>query len=166
MSSRTSSPARAIARQAVIDLLRETDPGAFAPHFEHPDTRTEREDPTPLAAVRAGRQLLAALHRGVIEAALSARGLGETWEEVASALELQSEGRPDCAAAYLTALGIRADDPWWSPSAGVAWTCLTCEEVVRDYGPDAGGPDDRESGHAVTCSRHAAEVVAWDALWA
>lgn len=166
MTSWTSSPAAAVARQAVIDLLHETDPGAFAPRFHHPDTRSERKDPTPLSAVRAGRQLVAALQRSVIDAALRARGLGEGWDEVATALDMHNEGRPDCAAAYLTVLGMRVDDPWWSPSTGVAWTCSTCEEVVRDYGPDVGGPDDREAGHAVTCSRHAAEVVAWDALWA
>lgn len=166
MSTRPASPAAQIASRAVLDLLRETDPGAFGPHFQHPETRSERPEPRPLAATGAARSLAQALQRRVIEYALRSRGQGEDWEDVATALELHSDGRPDSVAAYLTVLGIREDDPWWSPARGVLWTCSTCEEAVRDYGPDCGGPDDRESGHAVTCSRHAADVLAWEALWA
>jgi hypothetical protein len=87
------------------------------------------------------------------------------WEEVAVAMELRHAGRPDASAAYLTTLGTRSEDPWWTPARGVLWACTTCEEVVRDFGPEAGGPDDREAGHASTCSRHTGEVLAWDALW-
>ena len=106
-----------------------------------------------------------ALQQHTVDQALRARGLGEAWDEIATALCLASDSRPDAAAAYLTVLGVRAGDPWWSPARGVLWTCSTCAEVVRDFGPDCGGPDDRESGHAPTCSRHTAGVMAWEALW-
>ncbi len=166
MSDWTVRPATAVARRAIEELLRDTDPDAFGPHFEHPASVLERQDPSPLAATRAARDLVSALHAQVVENTLRARGEGESWEDIAIALDLHSGGQPDCAAAYLTALGVRAEDPWWSPARGVAWRCTTCEEVVRDYGPESGGPDDRESGHALTCSRHAADVLAWEALWA
>lgn len=155
-----------IARQAVRDLLSETDPGAFGPHFQHPGSMQQSAEARPLAAANGARLLAFACHRLVVEQSLAARGAGETWEDVAQALMLRNGNEPDAAAAYLAALGVRQEDPWWSPARGVAWTCVTCEEVVRDFGPEAGGPDDRESGHAVNCSRHAGEVVAWEALWA
>jgi hypothetical protein len=161
----SSTPATAIARRAISDLLHETEPGAYGPHFEHPNSLSERDDADPLAATHASRQLVLAMQRQVVEHALRARGSGESWEDVAAALNVHNDGQPDCAAAYLTVLGVRADDPWWSPARGVVWTCSTCEEAVRDYGPDCGGPDDRESGHAITCSRHAADMLAWEALW-
>lgn len=166
MSTWSVTPAAQVASQAVLDLLRETDPGAFGPHFQHPQSWTERPEPLPLPATRAARTLTQALQRRLVEYALRARGTGEAWEDIAEALDVRSDGRPDCVAAYLTVLGVRGDDPWWSPARGVVWTCTSCEEAVRDFGPECGGPDDRESGHAVTCSRHAADVLPWEALWA
>ncbi len=96
---------------------------------------------------------------------LSGHAVSESWEDVATALDLHNDGRPNSAAAYMTVLGARAEDPWWSPAQGVVWRCSTCEEAVRDFGLDCGGPDHRGSGHAVTCSRHTADVLAWEALW-
>ncbi len=61
---------------------------------------------------------------------------------------------------------MRAGDAWWSLSRGVLWTCSSCQEAVRDLGPDTGSPQQRESGHAPTCSRHSVDVIAWEALWA
>ncbi len=127
---------------------------------------TERVTPAPLASLRAARELTLALQGRVVETALVARGAGEAWEDVAVAFGQQVGGRPDAAAAYLCVLGVRGGDPWWSPSRGVLWTCSSCEEAVRDLGPDAGSPEERESGHAPNCSRHSADVVAWEALWA
>ncbi len=131
-----------------------------------PVTMTERVTPAPMASLRAARELTLALQGQVVESALVARGAGEAWEDVAVAFGQQVGGRPDAAAAYLCVLGVRGGDPWWSPSRGVLWTCSSCEEAVRDLGPDAGSPEERESGHAPNCSRHSADVVAWEALWA
>ncbi len=160
------TPAGAAARRTLKDLLREADPLAYGSEFKHPQSLTDNSEPAPLAAVRGARELALACQRLVKHYALDARGAGETWEEVAVALGLRSDGRPDSAAAYLSVLGVGRDDPWWSPARGVVWTCTTCQEAVRDYGPECGGPDDRESGHGLGCSRHTAEVVAWEALWA
>lgn len=166
MNGRITTPTTDIARRAVFDWLRETDPGAFAPHFRHPNTLETAAEGAPLASTRAARALDRAMQRLTIEHALRARGAGESWDDVALALDVASDGRPDAAAAYLTTLGVRADDPWWSPARGVVWVCEVCEQAVRDYGPDMGSPDDREDGHARSCSRHAADVLAWEALWA
>lgn len=154
-----------LARRAITDLLHLTEPASFGEVFNHPDVHVRRQ-PTSLSTTKAARDLAVAFQRLVLEHALSARGAGESWEDVAQALNLWNDGCPDSVAAYLTVLGVRSDDPWWSPARGVLWTCTTCEEAVRDFGPDCGGPDDRESGHALTCSRHVADVLAWDALWA
>lgn len=135
-------------------------------HFQHPALFEQPAMPSPLASIRAARELAHELQGQIRQHALVARGHGEDWTEVAVALELRHGGRPDPSAAYLTVLGTRSEDPWWTPARGVLWTCSTCEEVVRDFGPEVGGPGDCESGHAVTCARHTAEQLAWDALWA
>jgi hypothetical protein len=166
MNGRRTGPTTEIARRAVFDWLRETDPGACGQHFRHPNTWETAAEGAPLASTRAASELGRAMQRLVIEHALRARGAGESWDDVARALAVESDGRPDAAAAYLTTLGVRTDDPWWSPARGVAWTCEVCEQVVRDYGPDMGSPEDREDGHAHSCSRHAADMLAWEALWA
>ncbi len=159
-------PEDALASRAISELLHEVDPGAFAPHFQHPSQLVEADVPSPLAAAQAARALLAALRRKIVQHGLEARGAGESWEDVANALELTCNGVADEAAAYLTVLGVRGISPRWSPAWGVLWTCGSCGEAVRDYGPEYGGPDDRETGHASTCARHCADVRDWKELWA
>ena len=159
------TPAAGIAANAVLELLSATEPGAFGPHFRHPRTLTKNAEPDPLHAARAAYALSRAVQRQVVHQSLRARGVGESWEAVATTLDLTAEAGPDVVTAYLMMLGNRLDDPWWSPSTGVTWTCSSCEESIRDFGPECGGPEDREAGHAATCSRHLAAVAAWDALW-
>ena len=43
------------------------------------------------------------------------------------------------------------------------WTCTTCRARVRDTGPFASHPDDRETGHLDDCARRAAALEAWRA---
>lgn len=163
----TSVPsADEVATRAVAELLQEVDPGAFGAYFRHPDLLVTATVPQPLPAVGAARSLLAALRRELVKHALAARGSGESWEGVASALQLTRDGGPDGLCAYLTLLDGRGEAPWWSPAHGVLWTCSSCGASVRDYGPESGGPDNRESGHASTCPRHSADVRAWEVLWA
>lgn len=161
MTTWTCTAVAAVARDAVERLL---DDSGRPASFTHPaDLKTGGS--TPLQALQAARLLVSALQRQIVDQALHARGQGEDWPQVATALCLSHDGQPDSAAAYLTVLGVRAGDPWWSPARGVLWTCGVCEEVIRDFGPDCGGPDDREAGHAPTCTRHTSDVVAWEALW-
>ncbi|MCU1691884.1 MAG: hypothetical protein JWM64_975 [Frankiales bacterium] len=164
MTAPDSPVAQTAARMIVELALQEHTPLAEG-LFRHPALFEQPAAPAPLASVRAARQLGHELQEQLRLQALRARGHGEEWEEIAAAMDLRHGGRPDASAAYLTALGTRSDDPWWTPARGVLWTCTTCEEVVRDFGPQVGGPEDRESGHATTCSRHTGEQLAWEALW-
>lgn len=166
MDQQDVDPARDAARHAIEELLKRTNPGAFGVHHRHGEGLVVERDPSPLLALAAARTLVVAVQRQVIAQALRARSAGDDWLAVADALELTDGESPDAAAAYLAVLGVRSDDPWWSPARGVVWTCTCCESVVRDFGPDGGGPAEQEAGHAPTCSRHAADVVAWEALWA
>ena len=165
MSAWPVSPATEVAGRALHDLLRMTDPGAYGPHFRHPSSLTEQSQPAPLPATRAAHALGGAVGGLVVEHALLARGAGESWRDLAMALGLEADGSPDVHATYLLLLGSRDDDPWWSPATGVLWLCTACEEAVRDFGPDCGGPDDRESGHAPTCARHLRALTEWKAQW-
>ena len=166
MNAWRATSAVRVAADAVLELLSATEPGAFGPHFHHPSRTTFNAEPDPLHASRAAYELSRAAQSQVVQHALRARGSGESWEAVATALGLDSDGGPDVAMAYLMVLGVRADDPWWSPATGVQWICGSCGEAVQDFGPECGGPDDREAGHAVTCARHLAAVVTWEELWA
>lgn len=162
------SPDSAVARTAVrmISELALTECAAMpGGHFRHPALFATPDVPSPLAALKAARLLTHELQEQLRQQALLARGQGEDWEQVAAAMELRHAGEPDPSAAYLAVLGTRSEDPWWTPARGVLWRCAHCLEVVRDFGPDVGGPDDRESGHASTCGRHTGEQLAWDALW-
>lgn len=165
MNAWRATPAVGIAAHAVLELLSATEPGAFGPHFHHPRTVTVNLEPDPLYASRAAYDLSRAVQSQVVHYALRARGTGESWETVATALGLASDGGPDVTTAYLMVLGLRADDPWWSPATGVLWTCCSCGAAVQDFGPECGGPDDREAGHADTCARHLAAVATWEQLW-
>jgi hypothetical protein len=165
MTTHVSSDARRLARAAVQGLVALEGPPGGGSWFRHPGLLVQGDEPPPLACLDAARALGTAMHGLVIEHALRARGAGEGWDEVAVALGLVDEDRPDCMAAYLAVLGVRADDPWWSPARGVSWTCASCGARVRDFGPECGGPDDRETGHEPTCSRHRSELAAWEAMW-
>lgn len=160
------SPVARTASRMITELAMQDHTYVPDGHFQHPSLFEHPAMPSPLASVRAARELAHELQEQIRMHALRARGQGEDWAEVAVALEARHGGQPDASAAYLTVLGTRSDDPWWTPARGVLWTCSTCEEVVRDFGPEVGGPDDRESGHATTCARHTGEQIAWDALWA
>lgn len=118
----------------------------------------------PLAGVRAGR-LVADVAAGALrDWALRARGAGHSWDAVGQALDL------------VTAPGgsARAEEAWeWlvehrppAPAASTrpdsaVWTCTTCRTRVRDSGPFASHPDDREAGHLADCARRAAALEAW-----
>lgn len=147
------------AREVVERLLREIEPGAFAPHHHHGEGLEERGEPHPLAAVRAANLLLCALRRHLGVAALAARSKGESWSCVAEALDLRNEGEPDAQAAFLTVVAVTAAAEKWSRPPTVAWPCLSCLSAVRDRGPEAGSPAEREAGHAPTCTRPSSEWV-------
>lgn len=45
-------------------------------------------------------------------------------------------------------------------SGSAVWVCTACRARVRDTGPYAAHPDDREPGHDPGCPRHQAALAA------
>jgi hypothetical protein len=119
----------------------------------------------PLAGVRAGRLVADVAAGAVREWALRARGSGWSWDAVGAALDLPatSESSTRAEAAWQWLVEHRPPGPARvldRPGSAV-WTCTTCRGRVRDTGPFAFHPDDRETGHLDDCTRRAAAVEAW-----
>lgn len=119
----------------------------------------------PLAGVRAGR-LVADVATGALrEWALRARGAGRTWDDVGAALDLRAEpggtGRAEAAWEWLVEHRPSAPSPRAGAPSSAVWTCTTCAARVRDTGPFASHPDDRESGHLDDCPRRVAALEVW-----
>jgi hypothetical protein len=134
-----------------------------------PEVDMTVRDASPVAGLRAARRLqLAAegLTRGYIQ---QAREDGHTWHEIGTALGLpRSEADQETSlpqAAYNHAMGDSQSDHSWSSQRAFTWTCTDCRNVISDHGPEAGHPEDAESGHASQCRRLAAAIAEWNALW-
>lgn len=118
----------------------------------------------PLAGVKAGR-LVADVAAGALrDWALRARGAGHTWDAVGEALGLPAESdlttRDQAAWEWLIEHRPPPPAPSTQPASAV-WTCTTCRGRVRDSGPFASHPDDREVGHVPDCARRSTALEAW-----
>ncbi|GLZ49488.1 hypothetical protein Acsp06_56730 [Actinomycetospora sp. NBRC 106375] len=117
----------------------------------------------PLAGLRAA-QLVADVTAGALrEWALRARGAGRTWDDVGVALELPvwSHDGTRAEAAWDWLIERRPLAPATQPPPSAVWTCTTCRARVRDAGPFATHPDDREVGHDDDCARQTAALEAF-----
>ncbi|MFL6115531.1 MAG: hypothetical protein ACJ786_29925 [Catenulispora sp.] len=119
----------------------------------------------PLAGVRAGR-LVADVAAGALRYwALRARGAGRSWDDVGEALGLKTDAcdvpRAEAAWKWLVEHRPTAPPPRLERPSSAVWTCSTCRARVRDTGPFAANPDDRETGHHDDCARRAAALEAW-----
>lgn len=117
----------------------------------------------PLAGPRAAR-LVADVTAGALrEWALRARGAGRTWDDVGVALELpvRSQDGTRAEAAWDWLIERRPPAPATQPHPSAVWTCTTCRARVRDAGPFATHPDDREVGHDDDCARRTAALEAF-----
>lgn len=151
------------------ELVREVAVTAFdaAEHQEpiegfHGLSRPVLDD--PLTGVRAGRLVADVAIGALRNSALRARSAGHSWDAIGHALGLPAD-----------AGGSTRDEATWEwliehrpppPAAGVqltaaVWTCTTCRGRVRDTGPFAADPDDRETGHHDDCARRAAALEVW-----
>ncbi len=115
--------------------------------------------------MRAGRLVSDVAAGQLREWALRARGAGRSWDDVGEALELPPalEGATRAEAAWEWLVEHRPPAPSCESgrSGSAVWTCTTCRERVRDTGPFAAHPDDRETGHHDDCTRRAAALQAW-----
>jgi len=124
-----------------------------------PQGRTVRE-PEPLAGIRAAVAFEREHRRRCLGYIRYAREDGLTWREIGEALGFGSRP-PDldpAVRAYRYAVPGHAAADW------TTWTCPSCRQLVRDYGPEL-GPREAEQGHAGGCGRFAVTVRAWGAQW-
>jgi hypothetical protein len=106
--------------------------------------------PEPLAGIRAATALRHAASRAVADCARYAREDGKTWAQIGAAMQPAH----DEYAAFLAVASQLGRGP------SFAWTCGECGQTVIDYGPEAGSPEDQETGHGEGCTRLAAEIAA------
>lgn len=120
--------------------------------------------PDPAAGIRFALMLRDGAERKVGEYITRARQDGLSWQQVGRALGLPGAdewGQTAAGAAFAYAAEPRRSQRF--DRLSFAWMCPACREVVVDYGPDAGHPEDCEPGHAEGCGRLAAAVAAWRA---
>ena len=130
--------------------------------------RSRRGLDDPLSGVRAAMLVHQVAAGQVRRWALAARGAGRSWDDVAAALDLPRTDDTDTArSAGEVAWGWLVEHRPPNPPGGRAsgrcrrCGCASCRFRVRDIGPFASNPGDRETGHAPGCARHGAEVAAW-----
>lgn len=157
---------------AVARIVGSTDPDAFTvePVF-HGSTITSRR-PTPVPALAAALALWQAAEHEMRSQIRRSREAGQSWAELAvplrPVLDLPDGAPPyDAGAAafcWAAGPGRRAFDDRY-----LTWRCRDCGALVTDYGPDAGSPEDSETGHSTGCARLGAaiearrrELDAWD----
>ena len=132
-----------------------------------PEVDMTVRDAESMAGLQAAHHLqLAAegLARGYIQ---QAREDGHSWHDIGTALGIaknaaDQETSPS-QAAYDHAAGNPRTDHSWSSRRSFTWICADCRNVISDRGPEAGHPEDAESGHGGHCPRLAAAITAWDA---
>lgn len=116
---------------------------------------TRRMLDDPLAGVRAALLARNVAIRELRDYAEQARGVGQTWDDIAEALGLSAEedDTPRDERAFLLVVeGGRVRESFSGPSA--LWTCSSCGERVIDRGPFDPDPNGAEQGHHQTCKRH------------
>lgn len=122
-----------------------------------PDGR-KAEEPEPLAGITAAVAVEREARRLCLESVRYAREDGLTWAQIGEAMGFGPQYGGDAVAAYRYAVPGHAAADW------TTWTCPSCCQLVRDYGPEL-GPREAEQGHAGGCGRFAAAVAAWEARW-
>ena len=136
---------------------------AFTVEPIFPGAASTHRRPTPAAALAAAVTIWQVARRETRTQIRRAREAGQTWTELAAplrpVLDLPEDAPPYEAgtAAFDWAAGPARsmfDDRY------VIWRCPDCEALVTDHGPDAGGPEDSETGHSPACARLAAAIEA------
>ena len=160
---RATDIARRELTSAIARIVASTDPDAFTvePIF-HGSAITARL-PMPGPALAAALTLWQAAGQEMRTQIRRSREAGQSWAELAvplrSVLDLPEDAAPYEAgtAAFDWAAGParRAFDDRY-----VIWRCPSCERLVSDYGPDAGSPEESETGHSPSCARLRAAIEA------
>jgi hypothetical protein len=92
-----------------------------------------------------------------------AREEGQSWHEIGGLLGFgplaADTGVPVAEYAFDYTVGPRSSGPWFDPPVFI-WTCLACEQTIRDRGPVI-MPAADEARHADGCGRLAAAMAEW-----
>jgi hypothetical protein len=112
-----------------------------------------------LGAAAAAAAVAEEARKWVASYVADARGAGVSWAELGAELA----GRRDCGcdATASDAFALVVGSPVDGPGGRVfTWTCETCHEAIRDFGP---GVDfsQREEGHRSDCERRAVEMESY-----
>lgn len=129
---------------------------------------TDRRFDDPLAGIRSALLVHTVAESQLTEYARAARAAGRSWDQIADALDITTDEVAAVGeAAFDWLVCGQAPDPepdgvrsFRTPCA--YWRCLTCDGLVTDHGPFEGNPANSEDGHAKGCTRHAADVQAWN----
>ncbi|MFG1635624.1 hypothetical protein ACGFKX_12405 [Pseudonocardia alni] len=159
---------RELLRRIAVEAFGSTETEVPIPGFT---VFTDRRLDDPFAGIRAALLMRTVAEGQLYEYARAARAAGRSWDEVGAALDLPSgEFRPVGEAAFDWLVCGRVPDPepdgvrsFRTPCA--YWRCSTCDGLVTDHGPFEGNPANSEDGHVKGCTRHAAEVQAWNEGW-
>jgi hypothetical protein len=124
-------------------------------------------DPAALG-LRAAQRLADVAHRHALDYIAACRGQGITWHEIGELAALGEESFMTRKSLALTAFNYAAGRrglEHMTDADAVLWKCAGCGLSVRDYGPEAGSPDEAEKGHAQDCAHLAEAIRKWDAAW-
>ncbi|MEU9821748.1 hypothetical protein ACIGG9_18255 [Pseudonocardia alni] len=155
---------RELVRRIAVDVFDATEVEIPIPGFT---VFTDRKLDDPLAGLRAALLLRNVGEAQLYEYARTARAAGRSWDEVAKALDLSTDGlgsAGETAFDWLVVGRVPEPDPedvrsFRTPSA--YWRCGSCDQLITDDGPFESHPDDQEGGHARGCARHLKDIAAW-----
>ena len=162
-----TADARSEAREAVRRLVTESGGGMIRRRMfrDRPSGDWTKDEPEPLAGIRAALSLEYAAREAAANSARYAREDGLSWAEIGEAF-FPADPPPDAHSKAHAAFDRLswAYDRWQAPS--FTWTCPACLQLISDHGPETGmHPSEDEEGHAEGCARLAAAVAAWKAHW-
>jgi len=157
--------ARQWAARAVLGIVRDSGGQVVErPVFrDRSDLDLKVTGADPMAGLRAATGLKQASRKLSLDYVRYVREDGHSWHDIGVALGFSDD----------TELGISAAEAAYDYAAGTAmsawrsfaWVCQHCRATIIDHGPEAGHPADCEEGHADGCTRLAAAVAVWAALW-
>lgn len=157
-----TSTARRLIRNAVLAMVRESGGQVTRISRGEPGAGWSEDAAGPLEGISAARHLELAAVQAFRDHARRAREDGLTWGAIGEAM-----GFADHPPRGMTSVAEHAFQRAVPVSSSVVyfvWTCPSCRQLVRDYGPEL-APHDAEQGHADGCGRFAATLAEWDRQW-
>lgn len=162
--SQVADLARQWATRAVLGIARESGGRVVnRPAFpDRPDLNLTITGTNAMVGLQAAIALKHAARKLSLDYVRHAREDRHSWQDIGIALGFSDDPEAGISAAEAAYTYAAGTTPAWR---SFAWVCLQCRATIIDHGPEAGHPADCEQGHADDCTRLAAAVAAWTALW-